>query len=150
SGAPAALHALVSIQHLDIATDNFVYDAHGRLAETDRNGNAEQVTYGYGPAGKVSATDANNASTQSFFDARGFLVKVMDPLGNTTHYTYDSNFNLTQMIDAAGQVTAYSYDQNGNLIKTTGPDGQTVAYSHTGPFSRMSSYTDPNHNSTNY
>ena len=105
-----------------------------------------QVTYGYGPAGEVSATDANGGTTQYFFDARGLLVKVTDPLGNATHYAYDSNFNLTQVIDAAGQVTSYSYDQNGNLIKTTGPDGQTVAYTYAGPFNRLTSYTDPDGN----
>src|SRR5262249_47268289 len=110
SGAPATLHALASIQHLDVATDNFVYDAAGRLVGTNRNGNADQITYSYGPAGKVSATDVNNATTQYFFDARGLLVKVTDPLGNTTHYTYDSSYNLTQVIDAAGQLTTYKYD----------------------------------------
>jgi YD repeat-containing protein len=148
---PATQHALLSIYHLtNNATDHFVYNAQGQLIETDRNANADQVTYVNGPAGEISATDANGATTQYFFDSRGLLVKTVDPLGNATHYIFDSNFNLTQVIDAVGQVVTYSYDQNGNVIKTVGPDGETVTYTYSGPFNSMTSYTDPNGNTTKY
>src|SRR5262249_47574463 len=60
---PATRHALVSIHHLnDNTTDHFGYNTQGRLLSTDRNGNADQVTYAYGPAGEVSTTDANGAT----------------------------------------------------------------------------------------
>jgi RHS repeat-associated protein len=151
SGNPAAQNALVSIHHFNNnATDHFVYNTRGQLVETDRNGDADQVNYTYGSGGEVSAADANGATANAFFDARGLLAKVTDPLGNTTHYSYDSNFNLTQVIDPAGQITLHSYDHNGNRIKTTGPDGQTVAYAYSGPFNNMTSYTDSNGHATNY
>src|SRR5262249_42029201 len=144
---PATEHALVAIYHFNNnATDHFVYNAQGQLIETDRNGNSGQVTFTNGPAGQVSSTGANGATTQYFFDALGFLVKVTDALCNSTHYFYDSNFNLTQVIDPAGQISRYSCDQNRNLISTTGPDRETVSYTYSGPFNQLASYTDPNGN----
>jgi RHS repeat-associated protein len=151
SAAPATEHALLSIYHSnDQATDNFIYDATGRLAQTDRNGNSDQTSYLYGPDGAVAVTDAVGGTSQYFFDARGLIAMRVDPLGNATHYIYDGNFNLAEVIDAAGQVTTNAYDPNGNLIKTIGTDGQVVTFNYAGPFNHLSSYADPNGNTTTY
>jgi RHS repeat-associated protein len=141
---------LLSVHHPSGATDHFVYDTQGRLIATDRNGNADQVTWAYGPSGEVSATNHSGAMIKYFFDAQGLLAKVIDSLGNVTHYIYDSTFNLTKVIDPAGQISSNTYDENRNLIKSTGPDGRTIAYTYSGPFNDLTSYTDPNGNTTNY
>jgi RHS repeat-associated protein len=154
SNAAATAHALLSVQTPDGNTDYFNYDADGRLAETQNDGDCgcvvQQATYVYGPAGNVSTTNADGDTTQYSFDTRGLLVKVVDALGNTTHYFYDNNFNLTEVIDPAGQITTYTYDQNRNLLSTTDPDGATVNFTYAGPFNDLTSSTDPNGNTTNY
>ena len=156
SGAPATRNALLSAQNPDGTIDNFGYGGQGRLSETFMT-NATMagtemtpVTYANGPFGDVSATDANGGTTHYSFDNRGLLVKVQDPLGNATHYFYDTRFNLVQVIDAAGQVTTNTYDQNDNLIRTTSPDGSSIAFAYSGPFNRLTSYTDPDNNTTRY
>lgn len=154
--ALATANALLSVQKPDSTIDDFTYDANGRLADTHMadvmmpSMSMMQVTYGYGPAGEVSGTDADRGTTHYSFDDRGLLVKVRDALGNAAHFTYDNDHNLTQVINSAGQLYNNQYDQNGNVIKTTDPDGATVSLTYTGPFNRLSSYTDPNGNTTSY
>ena len=41
-------------------------------------------------------SDAAGNASQYFFDARGLLVKTIDPLGNVSSATYDSNDNLLE------------------------------------------------------
>ena len=156
SGAPATENALLTVENPDGTIDNFSYDAQGRLAETFMSDmmmpgmSMMPVTYAYGPAGQVAATDANGGTTTYAYDNNGQLAAVTDALGNATHYHYDAKFELTQVTDPAGQVTSYTYDANGNLVSTTDPNGSTVNYTYTGPFNRLSSYSDPNGNTTNY
>ena len=109
-----------------------------------------QVTYAYGPAGEVAATDAVGGTTRYFADARGLFVKVEDALGNATHVTYDENYNRTQVIDPGGHIIDYAYDQNGNLIKTTSPNGDVVSATYSGEFNKMRTLTDANGNTTSY
>jgi RHS repeat-associated protein len=150
SGPAATRNALLSVKHPNGATDEFLYDLQGRLAETNRNGNADRLTYTYGPAGAVSTTDANGGAAHYFFDIWGLIVKLQNALGDATHYVYDRSFNMVQMIDASGRVTTSRYDRNDNLIQRTGPDGAVTDYKYAGPFNQLTSYTDPNGNTTNY
>ena len=150
TGSPATLGALLSVEHPSGAIDNFIYDAQGRLAETNRNGNDDTETYAYGPGGDVSVTNADGGTSHFSYNERGLLAKYEDALGSTTHSIYDSSENLTESIDDAGQATFYQYDSDGNLTRTTGPGGAVVAYSYAGPVDRMASYTDPDGNVTNY
>ncbi len=150
SGSPQTLNTLLSVEHPSGAVDNFVYDSQGRLAQSNRNGNDDILTFTYGPAGDVSMTDSDGGTSRFSYDDVGLLAKYENALGDTTHYTYDSSDNLVQSIDAAGAPTFYQYDSNGNLIQTTSPTGAVVSYSYGGPFNRMTSYTDPNGNVTSY
>src|SRR5262249_13226088 len=134
----------------DNVTHNFLYDDNGRLKETNLNGTAERVIYSDGPTGEVTATRADGGTTQVYFNADGNIAEAVDALGNTTHYFYDENHNRAKVIDAAGQVTTYLSDVNGNLSETTDPNGATTAFAHAGPFNRLTSYTDPNRNTTKY
>jgi RHS repeat-associated protein len=149
TGGPATRNALVSVHHDDGPTDYFLYDAQGRLTQTNRNGNTDVLSFTFG-AGKVTATDATGAAASSFFDATGLVVKQTDPLGNATHFAFDENDRLVKVIDAAGQVTSKSYDANGNIISNTDPNGATVTYTFAGPLNKMTSFTDANGNKLTY
>jgi RHS repeat-associated protein len=147
---PERIHALLSIEHPGSTHDYYSYDAEGRFFQTSRDGNVEQITYSYGPAGKVVAADPAGHTTQYFFDGQGLVAKEIDPLGNPVYLSYDGAFNLTQVTDAAGQVYAYRYDARGNLVQTTDPLGHTIAYAYSGPFDRLTSVTDANDNAIRY
>ena len=62
-------------------------------------------------------------TTVYFSDARGLIIKIVDPLGAETTFEYDDFFNKTLEKNALGQTTLYEYDTNGNRSKTTLPDG---------------------------
>jgi RHS repeat-associated protein len=156
SGAPATANALLSIQHPDGTVEHFTYDAQGRLAQsyvdngTGGSPTIGQVTYAYGPAGEVAATNAAGGTARYFADARGLFVKAEDPLGNVSHFMFDQNENRTQMIDPAGHIINYAYDQDGNLIRATHPGGDIDSATYAGPFDTLTSFTDANGNTTRY
>jgi len=147
---PATRNALLLVTNPDGTHEFFAYDPEGRLTDQHLDDGADDVTYSYGPAGAVTATDASGGTTTYFFDAAGLVAKVADPLGRDTLYTYDSDFNLAQMTDSAGQYYTYTYDSNGNLTQETDPLGQTTSFGYAGPFSRLTSATDQDGNTTLY
>ena len=101
SGEGAAReHALTSVEYPGGTHQFFTYDDLGRLAETDADGGAEEVRFGYDTAGGVTATDALNHTSRYFFDDRGLLVKTEDALGNAVSLAFDDNNN-------AGKVTKH-------------------------------------------
>ena len=84
------------------------------------------------------------------YDALGFLVKVVDAVGNATHLVYDSNYNLTQVIDAGRAGDSLQLRPEWEPDPDDGPGRRDGRFSYSGPFNRMTSYTDPNGNTTNY
>jgi RHS repeat-associated protein len=150
SSDPKKLHALLSVENPGSAHLFFGYDAQGRLNDMHKDGSAEQVTFTYGPAGRVAATDAALDTTQYFFDDQGLLAKLVDPLQNAAHFAYDNAFNLTQLVDPSGQQYTYQYDGKGNLIRSTDPLGNTVSFAYAGPYDRLMSVTDARGSSTHY
>ena len=73
------------------------------------------------PAGS-GAGDANARITTRNSDARGRLVKVTDPLGNSTTYVHDALGNLTGTTDASGNATTLAYDLRGRKTAMSDPD----------------------------
>jgi RHS repeat-associated protein len=128
----------------------FTYDTQGRLADTRRDDGAQDVTYSYGPAGEVSATDADGGTTTYSFDANGLVAKVEDALQHVVLYSHDASFNLVQVIDPTGGLYKFAHDSSGNLIGTTDPLGHTETFGYAGPFNRLTSSTDQNGNTTRY
>ena len=143
-------HALASITYPGGTHRYFTYDSEGRLAGTYPDSGAEMITFGYGSAGTVSATDATGGTSTFFFDKSGLLLKTEDALGNVVRLSYDYWNNLTAVTDPAGRSYTYRYDGKGNLISSTDPLGDTTRFSYIGPFNRLASVTDANGNLTKY
>jgi RHS repeat-associated protein len=146
---PRKKHALLMIEHPGNTHEFFGYDAQGRLNDAHRDNNAQQVTFSYS-LGTVAATDAANHITQYFFDSRGLIAKVLDPLLNPLYFAYDNAFNLTQVTDALGQVYRYRYDANGNLVQSSDALGSLTGFTYGGSFNRLSSFTEPKGSTTQY
>ena len=73
------------------------------------------------PAGSGTG-DANARITTRDSDALGRLVKVTDPLGNSTTYVHDALGNLTGTTDASGNVVTLAYDIRGRKTAMSDPD----------------------------
>src|SRR5262249_6352451 len=134
STGAAREHGLLSIAYPDNSHDFFAYDLRGRLDTIARDNNAEQVTFTYDSAGRVTATDGLGGATKYFFDHEGLLAAIEDALGHRTIYDHDGQFNLTGVTDALGQTYQYQYDDRGNLVRSINPLGQVTALSYTADF----------------
>jgi RHS repeat-associated protein len=72
------------------------------------------------------------------------IGQVIDPFGQSLHFTYDAQFRLTAVTDALGQVTTLSYELAADphaITKVTDPFGRsaTLTYDAAG---HLSSVTD--------
>jgi RHS repeat-associated protein len=149
-GNAATEHALTAIEYGDGTHRFFTYDAQGRLASSARDGDLERVTYAYDSTGKVSAVNASGDSTEYFFDYRGRLNRIDDPLGRSNYVSYDADGNVTAFTNAAGQQVTYEYDEAGDLLQFTDVAGHARHFSYLGPFDRMTLASDARGNPTEY
>jgi RHS repeat-associated protein len=133
-------HALKTIEPPGGRVVTFTYDDHGRLASRVLNDGTEGVDYGYDSPGGVTVTDAAGQG-ELFFDDRGLLAQVRDPLGNTTRAEYDEQFNLVRLTGADGLPSTFAYDAAGNVVKATDAAGNVSAFTY-GPLNRPTSVTD--------
>lgn len=126
------------------ATNN-VYNGNGQLlSTTDPQGNTTSLLYENSTnplffdlvstviQPTISANGVTtNYVTQLYYDAKGNLIQVQDPLGNTTFYRVNTLGWLTSARDANGNVTNLNYTVNntasggivngGNLSSITSP-----------------------------
>jgi RHS repeat-associated protein len=72
----------------------------------------------------------------------GQLIGIMDPLGNTTHYTYNSQGQVLTETDPLNHITQYGYGPDGDLSSTTDPLGRVTRY-YTDAIGRRVVATDP-------
>jgi len=138
---------------LSEVTDQFSYDANGRLAQRtnllgqsygyayDGSGRLSTVsysigggavhtqTYAYGgPANGerwVTVTDERSNSTTYYMDdTESKLLRVVDALNNTTQNVYDPGVYLPkQVVNARSQPTNLTWDSAGNLLQISYPFG---------------------------
>ncbi len=143
-------HALLSEEFPNGTHQFFAYDSQGRLESTSRDGNADRVTFAYNSNGKVTVTDATGAKGIVFFDDRGLVARVDDPLAQPTYSTIDENFNLTKITAATGADQSFGYDKQGNLTQFTDALGQTTRFTYGTALQRLTSLTDARGHTTRY
>jgi YD repeat-containing protein len=80
--------------------------------------------------------------------AKGRVVKITDPMGNTREYGYDAAGRVVWEKDARGNTTYYSYDANGRVTQITHPDGTFRTFTYDCCY--LLSETDENGNTTSY
>jgi RHS repeat-associated protein len=144
----ARVHALTSVA-ADGTTRSFVYDARGRLDATYLTGNSQFIDLAYDSAGTVTYADAAGV-TSLYFDHRGLLAKVTDPLGNSTTAQYDANLRLSTLVAPTGESQSFTWCSCGNMTSFTDELGHTTTFSYDNPFKRLTSFVDANGNVTQY
>jgi len=107
AGTDALRHTLVSIERAGL-TRTFSYDGRGRLVGGRLADGEEAVDYGYDGAGGVRVTDGQGTTNLSF-DHRGLLVKVRDPLGNTTVSEYGDDLRLSRVLYPSGESQLFDW-----------------------------------------
>ncbi|MFO0943396.1 MAG: RHS repeat-associated core domain-containing protein, partial [Pirellulales bacterium] len=149
SGNANKANTLTSVEFRDGTHQFYAYDALGRLTTSTIDGGKYPITYSY-ELGKTTVTDADNHSSQYFFNELGLLVKTIDPLGHASFATFDSKFNLSSLTDAAGLAARFSYDNQGNMLSSTNPLGQTIQFTYTATGNRLATSTDALGQTTKY
>ena len=128
---------------------NLSYDKLGRLKrETRPNGSRTDLFYDGLVAGKMRqrirvypAGSSTARTTSRERDALGRLLKVTDPLNNSTSHTYDVFDNLLTTTDSAGNVSTLTYDIRGRKLTVNDPDMGRWRYVYNG-LGDLTSQTD--------
>jgi YD repeat-containing protein len=95
------------------------YNAIGMLLSTiDPTGLTKILTYS---CKTVSAT-CPVATPSTVAPYTDLLIKVTDNFGKSLSFTYNSAGQIATMVNPAGNTIHYSYDTNGNLTSVTYPD----------------------------
>lgn len=134
-------HALATVTYPGGTHEYFGYDPRGRLITVNRDGGAEAVNFAYDTAGTVFVTDTFTNQSKLFFDQRGLLAKVENPLKNNARFSFDKNFNLTSLQGPDGKSSALTLDAKGNVTKVLDPAGNALAMSYTNN-TRLGKLTD--------
>lgn len=126
------------------------FDTAGRLATiTDRNGNAQTLTYTNGRLTRV--LDSAGRAIDLTYDGAGRLTQVADALGRTLRYGYDGTGNLTSATDPNGNLTRYTYDARHQLLTAVDPRGHTIVNNTYDAERRVVTYqTDAKGGATSY
>lgn len=80
----------------------------------------------------TTVVNGDGAVRRYLVNDRYQVVAIVDPAGNTRHFTRDRFDRLLSETDAVGRTTSYSYDDVGNLTEITRPDGRRATFSYDG------------------
>ena len=134
--------------------DDFVYDAHDRLAQIvhvvpagssvryaydadgsllsiqDENHSSPNIVYAYDPLDRLVSAERKTAAGSLFtrfgYDNDDNVVSVTDPNGNTTTFAYDDFHRLQVRNSPVSGQTTFTYDGANNLVATTDGNGATT------------------------
>ncbi|MCX8753426.1 RHS repeat protein, partial [Snodgrassella sp. B3837] len=67
--------------------------------------------------------DPDGSTWRYYYDERGNLLTVIDPLKQRTHYQYDQHGQITRITDARGGHKYLRWNPNGQLIQHTDCSG---------------------------
>jgi RHS repeat-associated protein len=135
----------------------FKYDLYGdRESEKDAEGDKRTWEYNtdseviaeVSPRGNVEGGEPAKYTTKTERDERGRVLKITDPLTNSTEYTYDGNGNTETVKDPNGNTTKYVYDADNERTEVIEPKSTTkTGYDSEG---QVTSHTDGNEHKTEY
>jgi RHS repeat-associated protein len=145
-GTPAQRHALRSITRRG-TTRHYAYDSGGRLSSTHVANQEQRVDYGYDDAGGVSATNADG-TRWIFFDDRGLVARLVDPLGHVTTAAFDNDFRVSRLTAPTGDTQLYDWCDCGSLGRFTDELGHTTWFDYDHPLRRLTRSRDALGNST--
>ena len=136
-----SLHRLTQIRDpLGRTTLSVTYDSQSRVSRLiDADGD---VTYTYYGNRTVKRDNVTGGQSTYFFDAKGVVTSVTDPLGNTTSKVYDPLYNLASETDANGNTTSYTYDLAGNRLSQTDALGNVTTWTYNAQ-NLVETMTDP-------
>ncbi|MEU7413449.1 putative T7SS-secreted protein [Streptomyces sp. NPDC042638] len=78
----------------------------------------------------TTAVNAEGAVRQYLVNDLHQIVAIVDPAGNTRHFTRDRFNRLLSETDAVGRTTCYRYDDLGNPTEIIRPDGRRTLFTH--------------------
>ncbi len=107
---------------------NFTYDGSGRL-QTASDLAGEVATYGYGPDGLSTVTDAEGESIGFSYDDFGDVTALTFADGSGKSLTYNGNRNLASVTLASGATKTLSYDALNRLTQDSRSTGESFSYS---------------------
>ena len=105
----------------------FIYDPDRRI--TVAHGNPVPHEYVWSEKGAVlrNAAASGDWLDERKYDDDLYLLEVTDAAGNKHAYEHDARGNLVKQIDPAGNVTVYHYLDD-LCVQKTGPDGAVTTY----------------------
>ncbi|WP_437938003.1 PAAR-like domain-containing protein [Sorangium sp. So ce341] len=99
--------------------------------QTTRAESEEPKIYTWDDEGLVTREETTTGVVlaEREYDEDGHVVEERDGAGNATRFERDARGNLVRVVDPAGNVTAWAYE--GDLpVKRTGPDGLETLYTY--------------------
>ena len=139
----ATNHAVTSVAFSCCSSENYEYDAQGRLVRESLNGGAQPITYSYDGFGGVTAIDAAGRSTVAKPNEYSRMTQVITPLGLTMAAEYDENKQLTALESSSGQASFYAYDANGNYLAGVDPMGGATHFAYEPTYNQLTAVVDP-------
>jgi RHS repeat-associated protein len=138
-----------------VLAKQITYDANGRVTQQQfADGGIE--TYAYTLSGAIVTgiliTDPLGRKTSKRFSSTGYVIEVMDELGQTSTIERPLATNLpTQIKGPCGcpEITRV-FDVRGNITASTDRVGKTISYLYEPAFNRLTRMTDKLGRVTNY
>ncbi|KYG08217.1 hypothetical protein BE21_24965 [Sorangium cellulosum] len=99
--------------------------------QTTRAESEEPKIYTWNDEGLVTREETTTGGVlwERVYDDDCFVVEERNGAGSATRFERDARGNLVRVVDPAGNVTAWTYE--GELpVKRTGPDGLETLYTH--------------------
>jgi RHS repeat-associated protein len=125
----------------DGATTRWEHDEEGRVSLVVSPGGARTLVERTDEAVRVTLPDG--AQTQYDLGAHGRVESVTDAVGAVTQYVYDENtMALVRVVDPVGDTTSFAYDATGCIVAVTAPGGGVTAYDRDA-MGRVTVVTDP-------
>ncbi|MER0442635.1 YCF48-related protein [Emticicia sp. W12TSBA100-4] len=85
------------------------------------------INYEYDERNNPTRVVGNDSlELKNFYDARGYKIKMEDPVMGTYRYENNGFGEMTKQIDPKGNVITMEYDKLGRVTKRTEPEGVTT------------------------